>query len=135
MFVVAPLRNYYYYITNNYYCTLDWQQFVFDKLRAWKQTNLDWLHNFTGPTHVIFYEQLVEDVEHTLRSVLHFLEMPVDDQLMRCALERKEGIYRRKRRVLNFDPYTTAMKRQLEIEQERVYEAIYTIASPAKRKR
>lgn len=77
----------------------------------------------------------MEDVEHTLRSVLHFLEMPVDEKLMKCALERKEGIYRRKRRVLNFDPYTTAMKKQLEAEQDQIYEAIYRIASPAKRKR
>lgn len=113
----------------------DWQQFVKDKLRAWKQINLDWLYNFSGPTHILFYEQLVEDVAHSLRSLIDFLEIPIDEYLMKCALERQEGIYRRKRRVLNFDPYTSAMKKQLQVEQEKVYEAIYNVAMPATRKR
>lgn len=102
-----------------------------DKLHAWKQINLDWLHNFSGPTHVLFYEQLVEDVGNSLRAVVEFLELPVDEDLMRCALERKEGIYRRKKRVLNFDPYSGAMKKQLQAEQGKVYEAIYAVAMPA----
>lgn len=115
--------------------TADWQQFVSDKLNAWKQTNLDWLQNFTGPTHVIFYEQLVENVEHTLKSVVEFLDIPIDRSLLNCALERQEGIYRRKKKVLNFDPYTSEMKKMLKKEQEIVYDAIYRIASPARKKR
>lgn len=97
--------------------------------------NLDWLYNFTGPTHVVFYEQLVDNVQHTLTVVLEFLEVPISDRMLSCALERQEGIYRRKRRLLNFDPYTNAMKKRLQAEQKKVYEAIYNVASPAKRKR
>ncbi|KAJ3650725.1 hypothetical protein Zmor_017375 [Zophobas morio] len=110
-----------------------WQQFVTDKLESWKQTNLDWLYNFTGPTHVIFYEQLVDNLEHTLKSIIEFLDISVDASLFRCAIERKEGIYRRKRRVLNFDPYTEDMKKKLEDVQQKVYEAIYNFATPSKR--
>lgn len=106
-----------------------------DKLQAWKQTNLDWLHNFTGPTHIIFYEQLSQNVENTLRTVLEFLEHPISKKLFECAIERKEGIYRRKKRVLNFDPFTKSMKKRLEAEQEKVYGSIYSLASPAKRKK
>ncbi|KAJ8982194.1 hypothetical protein NQ317_013496 [Molorchus minor] len=108
-----------------------WQQFVSDKLRGWQQTNLDWLYNFTGPTHVIFYEQLVDDVENTLKTVMEFIEVKIDKKLFECAIERKEGIYRRKKRVLAFDPYTPKMKKQLKEVQEKVYEAIYNIAAPA----
>ncbi|XP_044261069.1 WSCD family member AAEL009094 [Tribolium madens] len=109
-----------------------WQQFVNDKLEAWKQTNLDWLYNFTGPTHVIFYEQLVDNLEHTLKTIINFLDIsPPNEDLFKCALERKEGIYRRKRRVLNFDPYTDEMKRKLEKTQKKVYEAIYNFATPS----
>lgn len=96
--------------------------------------NLDWLYNFTGPTHVIFYEQLVDNVEHTLTSVMKFLGVPVDEELFKCAMERKEGIYRRKKRVLNFDPYTSKMKEQLKSVQEKVYDAIYNVAAPASRR-
>ncbi|KAF5285209.1 hypothetical protein FQR65_LT13324 [Abscondita terminalis] len=110
-----------------------WQQFVAEKLQMWKQMNLDWLYNFTGPTHVIFYEQLVDNVHHTLTVLLNFLEIPISDDLLACALERQEGIYRRKRRYLNFDPYTPTMKKLLQNEQKKVYEAIYNVAAPAKR--
>nr|CAI5817443.1 unnamed protein product [Callosobruchus analis] len=110
-----------------------WQQFVSDKLRGWQQMNLDWLFNFTGPTHVIFYEQLVDDVPHTMRGVLDFIGVHVDPQLFKCAMDRREGIYRRKKRVLNFDPYTKEMKEKLREAQEKVYEAIYNFAVPAAR--
>lgn len=93
------------------------------------------MYNFSGPTHVLFYEQLVVDVEHSLRSILQFLEMPIDEDLLKCALERQEGIYRRKKRVLNFDPYNSAMKKQLHVEQEKVYEAIYNVAMPVTSKK
>nr|XP_022920450.1 WSCD family member AAEL009094 [Onthophagus taurus] len=112
-----------------------WHQFVNDKLRSWRNTNLDWLRNFTGPTHVIFYEQLVQNVENTLKTILDFLEIPITKKLFDCAIRRKEGIYRRKRRVLAFDPFTADMKLAMKREQEKVYDEIYTLASPAKRKR
>lgn len=83
----------------------------------------------------MFYEQLVEDVGHSIRSILEFLNVTIDERLLQCALERQEGIYRRKKRVLNFDPYNTPMKKQLQIEQEKVYQAIYNVATPAKKKK
>ncbi|CAH1118724.1 unnamed protein product [Phaedon cochleariae] len=108
-----------------------WQQFVTDKLNGWQQMNLDWLYNFTGPTHVIFYEQLVDNVEHTLRTVMAFVGVRVDEGLVQCAMERKEGIYRRKKRAVNFDPYTEKMKERIKEVQEKVYGAIYNLAAPA----
>lgn len=89
------------------------------------------MYNFTGPTHVIFYEQLVDNLEHTLKTILDFLEFPIDENRFKCAIERKEGIYRRKKRVLNFDPYNSEMKKKLDIIQRKVYEAIYNFATPS----
>jgi len=97
---------------------------VADKLSAWRQTNLDWLHNFTGPMHIMFYDQLIEDVATHLQDLLRFLRLNVSEQNMACALEWREGIYRRKRRVISFDPFTSAMKQALRKEQEAVYDAI-----------
>uniref|UniRef100_A0A6P7FHA9 WSCD family member CG9164 n=1 Tax=Diabrotica virgifera virgifera TaxID=50390 RepID=A0A6P7FHA9_DIAVI len=108
-----------------------WQQFVTEKLRGWQTMNLDWLYNFTGPTHVIFYEQLVDNVEHTLRSVIEFIDIPLNKELFDCAIERKEGIYRRKKRVLTFDPYTEKMKSMIKDVQKKVFDAIYNFAAPA----
>lgn len=96
------------------------------KLSAWRQTNMDWLTNFTGPTHVVLYDDLVGDVEGTLRGILAFLEHPVSEEDMACAMERREGIYRRKRRALsvNFDPYTAPMKDVLREQQDEVFNHI-----------
>ncbi|XP_039297162.1 WSCD family member AAEL009094 [Nilaparvata lugens] len=101
-----------------------WHQFVMEKLSSWKSMNLDWVRNFDGPTHVVLYENLVEDVETTLRKLIDFIQLPIDEKQIQCALERQEGIYRRKRRVFNLDPYTTSMKIMLQIEQEKVLQEI-----------
>ncbi|CAG9769935.1 unnamed protein product [Ceutorhynchus assimilis] len=110
-----------------------WNQFVADNLRGWHQINMDWLYNFTGPTHVIFYEQLVDNTEHTLKTVINFLGVYVPEKKFQCAIEQKEGIYRRKRRVLNFDPFTAEMRVKIKALQEKVYNAIYKMAAPEKR--
>ncbi|RZF42387.1 hypothetical protein LSTR_LSTR004195 [Laodelphax striatellus] len=103
-----------------------WHQFVVEKLSSWKNMNLDWVRNFDGPTHVVLYENLVQNVESTLRELIEFIQLPIDEKQMQCALERREGIYRRKRRVFNLDPYTTSMKIMLQIEQEKVLHEIKT---------
>lgn len=95
--------------------------------------NLDWLLNFTGPTHVIFYEQLVSNTEHTLRTVIEFIDIPVDKKLFKCAIDRKQGIYRRQKRVLSFDPFSDNMKSMLKEKEIKVLDAIYNIAAPAAR--
>lgn len=41
--------------------------------------------------------------------------------MLRCAIGRKEGIYRRKKRILTFDPYSQEMHTQLEIKKRQVY--------------
>ncbi|XP_059487763.1 WSCD family member AAEL009094-like [Neocloeon triangulifer] len=101
-----------------------WRDFVTDKLSMWSNTYNDWLKNFPGPKHVLYYEQLVSDVERELRSLLKFLDVQVPEEHLTCALERREGIYRRRRRTLPFDPFTAAMKDALRAEQTQVYTAL-----------
>uniref|UniRef100_A0A1B6DAR1 Sulfotransferase domain-containing protein n=1 Tax=Clastoptera arizonana TaxID=38151 RepID=A0A1B6DAR1_9HEMI len=97
-----------------------WQQFVRDKLRTWRVTNLDWLQNFTGPIHIVLYEELVSNLEWTLRSLVDFLELSVSDSELKCAVNRREGIYKRKQRVFSLDPFTAEMKSCLASEHELV---------------
>jgi len=99
-----------------------WRQFVRSELTAWRALNLDWLANFTGPTHVVVYEDLVTDTEAVLRAALAFLELKVPDRQLDCALRRKEGIYRRRKRNLppGFDPYTPDMKAAIATVEESV---------------
>lgn len=41
--------------------------------------------------------------------------------MLHCAISRKEGIYRRKKRILTFDPYSLEMHTQLELKKRQVY--------------
>ncbi|KAH8411205.1 hypothetical protein KR215_000297 [Drosophila sulfurigaster] len=98
-----------------------WQQFVSNKLKGWELMNLSWARNFTGSIKVVFYDDLVHHTERELRNILDFLEFPVSEQLMRCAIMRKEGIFRRKKRLLSFDPYTDVMRAELLARRRLVY--------------
>lgn len=104
----------------------DWQQFVKDKLRTWRLSNLDWLWNFTGPIHIIVYEELVSHLDRTLRSLTEFLELPLTESELQCAIVRREGIYKRKSRSVTLDPFSPQMKATLKAEQDYVYKEIQT---------
>lgn len=41
--------------------------------------NTQWAHNFTGAVHIVYYDDLVADVESTLRGVLDFIQFPTDE--------------------------------------------------------
>lgn len=83
--------------------------------------NLAWARNFTGDVKVVFYDDLVENVERVLREILNFIRRPIDENLLSCALIRKEGIYRRKKRLMTFDPYSPVMHQMLNDKRDEVY--------------
>lgn len=41
--------------------------------------NLNWAKNFTGNLKIVFYEDLVHNLEPVLRSILEFLRFPIDE--------------------------------------------------------
>lgn len=103
----------------------DWHQFVKDKLTAWRRTNLDWLRNFTGSVEVVRYESLLTgDLAISLGRLLSFLGVATSEEQLACAVARREGIYRRRRRAVVFDPFTDAMKDALRREERAVDEAV-----------
>lgn len=66
-----------------FFSSVDWQQFVTNKLYAWEQMNLQWAKNFTGDVHIVYYDDLVDNVDGTLRDILQFLNFPIDKVLER----------------------------------------------------
>lgn len=45
----------------------------------WEATNLSWARDFSGNIKVVFYEELVGNLEVTLRGILNFLEFPINE--------------------------------------------------------
>lgn len=103
----------------------DWRKFFYDKLRAWREMTLDWLHNFSGPLHIITYEQLVSNLPSTLLSIMHFIQVsPPSQDSFDCAIRRREGIFRRRRRKAKLSPFDKEMQAELKKEWSLVYAEI-----------
>ncbi|XP_012158267.1 WSCD family member GA21586 isoform X2 [Ceratitis capitata] len=104
-----------------------WQQFVLKSLKMWEATNLSWARDFTGSIKVVFYEDLVGNLESTLRGILNFLEFPIDENLLSCTLLRREGVFRRKKRFLNFDPFTASLRAMIREKKLAVYKYLESL--------
>lgn len=61
---------------------LDWNQFVTHKLWAWEQMNSHWATNYTGDVHIVYYDDMVDDVEGTLRKILNFIHFPINEVIL-----------------------------------------------------
>lgn len=50
---------------------------------------MQWAKNFSGDVHIVYYDDLVDNVDGTLRDILHFLNFPIDQvgivHYSRCA--------------------------------------------------
>lgn len=59
----------------------------------------------------MFYEDLLDSLPEEMRRIIEFLDLAVDERSFDCMMQHKDGIYKRRKRNLNFDPYTESMKK------------------------
>lgn len=62
-----------------------------------------------------------------LREKCSFKKVFISDifkDLLSCAILRQEGIYRRKKRIMPFDPFTPAMHVVIDEKRSEVYGAL-----------
>lgn len=57
----------------------DWQSFFTKKLESWEQMHLHWVQHFKGELLIVYYDDLIADVEGILRSILKFINFPIDE--------------------------------------------------------
>ncbi|XP_047999023.1 WSCD family member AGAP003962 [Leguminivora glycinivorella] len=104
--------------------TTDWVKFVSYQLTAWESLHELWLTRFPGKILVILYETLVRDTEPTLQRILDFLNHTVTKDDMSCAIANREGIYRRRKKLQDFDPFTADMYQALDRAHDRVHNLV-----------
>ncbi|XP_072934614.1 WSCD family member AAEL009094 [Epargyreus clarus] len=102
----------------------DWSNYVATQLAAWESLHKQWLTQFPGPIHIVFYEVLVNDTRHTLQGILSFLNQTATEDEMNCTLANREGIYRRKKKYNNFDPFTRSMYDELNTVRNKVLKIV-----------
>jgi hypothetical protein len=59
-------------------------------LKRWYELIADWL-DFGTELYFVFYEELVEDPLGEVRRLLHYLNLPVDEQRMACTAKHLSG--------------------------------------------
>ena len=100
-----------------------WRNFVYNMANDWERMNLDWFYGFLPKRRlVVFYDQLKDHPERELRRLLDFLRVSVSNSTLQCVMDKKEGIYKRSKRLLNFSPFDESMKQLLLEKQKIVYE-------------
>lgn len=103
---------------------LDWDRFFRGNLRTWQLTNLDWIRSFKGPLHIVMYNQLRDNLGPTLRSLVQFLDLPLDEAAIQCTIEHSEGLYHRRSCSDGFDPFTDSMKKQIADVESSVFKEL-----------
>ena len=91
----------------------DWNHFARFQSLCWMNTTLDWLM-FQGPVHLVFYEDLLDNLPEEMRRILEFLDITIEEKDFACMLRYKDGIYKRRKRTLPFDPFSDSLKKWIE---------------------
>ncbi|XP_045032431.1 WSCD family member CG9164 [Daphnia magna] len=88
-------------VSPNVFNGTDWDEYVIYVASEWADHAERWIENIQHGT-VIFYERLLQDTENELKHLLkaiHFIDPnhpPVDPERMRCALQHKNRLDRKR---------------------------------------
>ena len=97
--------------------------FALNKALSWTNTNLDWLL-FKRKLHVLFYEDLLDNLPEEMRRIIEFLDLDIDEQSFECMLRQRDGIYKRRKRNLTFDPFTKTLRKRIDFCKKIVDKAV-----------
>ena len=100
-----------------------WESYASDAVNYWTAFNAEWLQ-FTGPLHIVRFEDFQLNLNATLSSLLRFLNASVSLQDIECALKHSRGRFKRREKwaregVAEDDIITPEMtKRFVESEEK-----------------
>ena len=76
-----------------------WSNYLRDRSDEWRDFHNFWL-NYTKeqdiPIFILFYEDLVSDMERALTKLVHFLGVQLSSSDKQCVLDHSEGHFHRK---------------------------------------
>ncbi len=77
--------------------TSPWLKFVRDRAKNWARIYRLWADFLPEHKRIwVRYEKLLEDPARELRRILPFLGVAVNETLLTCAVERRQGLFNRK---------------------------------------
>lgn len=106
------------------YLFAEWSKFVMEHLEGWRSMNLDWVQNYENPLLIVYYEELVLQPKKNVENIINFIGLPINKQYIRCMMRRKEGIYRRRKPYLPFNPFSPELSKVLEHQRKVIYKEV-----------
>ena len=92
--------------------------------KAWVAFHLDWLA-FGGHLLIIRYEDLMKDMNSSLTRITEFLNLTLSGPHFDCVIRNSDGVFKRpKRKVIDYDPFSKAMRESIEIYKHTIALAI-----------
>ncbi|XP_067942190.1 sialate:O-sulfotransferase 1-like [Watersipora subatra] len=67
--------------------TKEWNKWAHDQIRNWGRCLDYWINTFNGPKVIIFYEDLILNLEEQLTTMVEFLGLELDENRLRCTIE------------------------------------------------
>ena len=99
-----------------------WESFAPEALNYWTAFNTEWLQ-FTGPLHIVRFEDFQLNLNATLKGLLTFLNASVPWKDFECALQNSSGKFKRRKKrtsdgVAEGDIFTPQMTKRLAKSEE-----------------
>ncbi|KAK3086361.1 hypothetical protein FSP39_017393 [Pinctada imbricata] len=92
----------------------DWDIYVQEGAERWRNTYLAWL-KFTGPLHIIRYEDLKDNFMQEVAALVKFLNFPILHKRLACVMtDRYEKFQRRKVDVQSSSLYSVEQKKIID---------------------
>ena len=102
-----------------------WKNFVNSKGAEWEKMNLDWYNSFSSENKlVVFYDQLVSHTLEVMQKVADFLQVPISEKIWPCVMNHKQGIYKRSKKKLGIEVFSSKMRDFLDQKRRFVYQAL-----------
>lgn len=73
------------HLLNDFYIS-EWNKWAHDQIRNWGRCLEYWVNVFKGPLHIVFYENLKEDLANQLIDLNEFLGLPLNPTRLNCTL-------------------------------------------------
>ena len=83
----------------NFISSSDWAPYARDNIRRWVQFYSFWLNHtrrYDIKTYILRYEDMLQDLDGTLRGIARFLEISPPEDIIQCTLQNREGQFHRK---------------------------------------
>ena len=111
---------------------LNWKDFVYTKGEQWEKMNIEWCNHLKGKVLVILYERLRQNIKSELRRILEFLGIDIEHKTMKCVLSRKEGSFKRSKKVIDFEIFDDKLKDFLNAKKSHLHSLLKQCRSKSK---